>query len=38
VEALKASNGSAYVAIVPLLAEHFAPAESSRHWTVYRRK
>jgi hypothetical protein len=36
-EALATANPSAHAAIAPILAEDFAPAESSGHWVVYRR-
>jgi hypothetical protein len=36
-DALVTANRPAYDAIAPTLARHFIPAESSRHWVVYRR-
>ncbi|HVL15258.1 MAG TPA: hypothetical protein VM529_21990 [Gemmata sp.] len=33
---LQAANPSAYAAIARVLADHFTPAEASRHWTIYR--
>jgi hypothetical protein len=36
-DALAAANPSAHAAIARVLAEEFAPAESSGRWVVYRR-
>jgi len=35
---LQAANPSAYAAIARVLADHFTPAETSRHWAVYCRE